>query len=47
MMDLLVAWQRWIYDGVRGMLLEFSQSGDVWLLASMAATGSCSARSMP
>jgi ABC-type nickel/cobalt efflux system permease component RcnA len=39
MMEFLVAWQRWIYDGVRGMLLEFSQSGDAWLLASMAATG--------
>lgn len=39
MMDVLVAWQRWIYDGVRGMLIEFGLSGDVWLLSSMAATG--------
>lgn len=39
MMDMLVAWQRWIYDGARGAILEFGQSGDPWLLFSMAATG--------
>lgn len=38
-MDLLVALQRWIYDGVRGSIIEFGQSGDTWLLLSMAATG--------
>lgn len=39
MMDLLISWQRWIYGGVRASLLEFSQSGDFWLLASMFGTG--------
>ncbi|MEP3428858.1 MAG: ABC transporter permease [Roseibium sp.] len=39
MMNLLVAWQRWIYDGVRGSIIEFGQSGDTWLLVSMAVTG--------
>lgn len=39
MMDLLVSWQRWIYDGMRGSIIEFGQSGDTWLLFSMAATG--------
>lgn len=39
MMDMLVAWQRWIYDGARGSILEFGQSGDPWLLIGMAATG--------
>lgn len=39
MIDLLVAWQRWIYDGVRVAILEFSQSGDVWLLPGMIGTG--------
>lgn len=39
MMDTLIAWQRWIYDGARGSIIEFGQSGDPWLLAGMAATG--------
>lgn len=39
MMGLLVAWQRWIYEGVRGSILEFSQSGDIWLLPGMLVTG--------
>lgn len=39
MMDLLVAWQRWIYEGVRSSILEFGQSGDVWLLPGMIGTG--------
>jgi nickel/cobalt exporter len=39
MMDMLVSWQRWIYDGARGSILEFGQSGDPWLLFGMAATG--------
>ncbi|MEL7524603.1 MAG: ABC transporter permease [Pseudomonadota bacterium] len=39
MMDLLVAWQRWIYEGVRSSILEFGQSGDVWMLPGMIGTG--------
>ena len=39
MMDLLISWQRWIYGDVRASLLEFSQSGDFWLLVSMIGTG--------
>ncbi|CTQ52319.1 hypothetical protein LP7551_00836 [Roseibium album] len=39
MMDILVAWQRWIFDSVRGLILDFGQSDDVWLLLSMASTG--------
>ena len=39
MMDLLVAWQRWIYEGVRSSILEFGQSGDIWLLPGMIGTG--------
>lgn len=39
MLDLLVAWQRWIYDGIRSSIIEFDQSGDAWLLLGMISTG--------
>ena len=39
MLDLLIAWQRWIYEGVRSSILEFGQSGDLWLLPGMVLTG--------
>ena len=38
-MDFLASLQRWINDSVRAYLIEFGQSGDLTVLASMAAAG--------